>query len=231
MASSRLPGKVLMDVGGRTMLSAVLERALRARSLHRLVVATSVSRGDDAIVEECRACGVPVFRGSEHDVLDRFVGAVRHFPADAVARITADCPLLDPQVVDETVSAFQEGLPDYASNSLDPGYPRGLDVEVLSLKALERAWREASRAYDRAHVTSYIYSHPEIFRLLSVRCEGDFSQFRWTVDAMEDLDLVREIRRRLPEDFGWRDCLAVMRSDPTLLVLNAGVRQKAVEEG
>lgn len=233
MGSTRLPGKVLMDVGGSTMLARVVERTRRARGIDAVVVAATIDRRDDAILAECRSLDVPVTRGSEEDVLDRYHRAAAEHHADPVVRITSDCPLLEPAVLDQTLDAFREGHPDYASNVLERTFPQGLDVEVMRRDALERAWRAAKQPYERVHVTPYIYQHPDAFRLLAVRADGDYSGYRWTVDTAEDLAFVREIYSRLGRDgqFGWRDVLDLLRREPRLAEINRHVRQKSLEEG
>jgi len=233
MGSTRLPGKVLKDIGGATMLARVVRRTQRARLLDGVVIATSVAEPDEAVVIEASKLGVPVFRGSEEDVLDRYYQAALAHKAEVVARITSDCPLIDAEVIDHVVSVFLHEAPDYASNSLIRTYPRGLDIEVMAMEALARAWREAREPYERAHVTPYIYRNPEKFRLLSVKSDTDYSAYRWTVDTPEDLELVRAVYARLDcgDDFGWRDVLEVQAREPGLIELNRHIRQKALEEG
>ena len=181
LGSSRLPGKVLMDLVGETVLERVVGRARRFALVDELIVATSTLPSDDAIVKECARIGVSVFRGSESDVLDRFVGAAAETDADVCVRLTADCPLLDPGVSDSIISVFMDadGGADYASNKIPQAFPRGLDTEVFSCDALERAAREARERYERVHVTPYIYRHPEIFTLISVTSEVDRADWRW----------------------------------------------------
>ncbi len=232
MASTRLPGKVLMDIVGRTMLARTVERTRRAERLDEVVVATTTAPADDAIVAECGRLGVPAFRGSEEDVLDRHCRAARAHCADAVARVTSDCPLIDPGLIDRVVGAFLEKRPDYAGNSLRPAYPVGLGVGVASMAALEMAWREARERHERVHVMPYLYGHPERFTLLSVEGEEDLSGHRWTVDTAEDLAFVRAVYERLGSDgrFGWRDVLALVEREPRLAELNRHVRQKTLRE-
>ncbi len=230
--STRLPRKVLQDIGGRTMLARVVERARAARLVDEVIVATTVLPEDDAIVAACVALDVRVSRGSELDVLDRYHQAALAARADTVVRITSDCPLLDPALVDELVGRFEAERPDYASNSLDHRYPRGLDAECMTQAALGHAWRAATRPYERVHVTPYLYQNPHLFRLLSVSPPGDHGRHRWTVDTPADLALVRAVWERLGRsDFGWRDVLAVVDGDATIRALNAHVQQKALEEG
>jgi spore coat polysaccharide biosynthesis protein SpsF len=233
MGSTRLPGKVLEEISGRTMLYWVVSRTRSAASMDTVVVATTNLRADDAIVAECSAMKVPVFRGSEDDVLDRYHRAAAAFRADPVVRITSDCPLIDPDVIDRVVAAFAGNHADYASNTLTRGYPRGLDVEVFSKAALDSAWREARQDHERVHVTPFIYGNPDRFALHSVECESDHSDLRWTVDTAEDLDVVRRITEALGGrlDFGWRDALELVRRKPQLAEFNRSIRQKDLEEG
>lgn len=233
MGSTRLAGKVLEDIGGRTMLARVVERAERSRLLDGVRVATTTGPEDDAIVEECRQLDVPVHRGSAEDVLDRYRGAAVRFEADPIVRITSDCPLLDPEVLDEAIALFRKEEPDYASNVTVRSFPQGLDVEVFRRSALEAAWREATKPYERVHVTPFLYQHPDRFRLTTLRAEADYSEYRWTVDTAEDLVFVRAVYSRLRGDgrFGWRDVLQLLEREPQLADLNRHVRQKALEEG
>jgi spore coat polysaccharide biosynthesis protein SpsF len=230
MGSRRLPGKVLMDLGGETVLARVVQRLRRAAGLNEIVVATSTSREDDAIVSECARLQVACFRGSECDVLDRYYQCAETLAAEALVRITADNPLIDPEIVDAVVHAFLASSCHYASNALEPSYPLGLDVEVLTMAALARAWREARNRYEREHVTPYIYEHPERFRLVSIKADSDYSQYRWTLDTAEDLQFLRAIfaSRGDQENFGWRDVLRLLQREPELADVNAGVVQKAV---
>lgn len=233
MGSTRLPGKVLKEIEGQTMLVRVVERVRRAKLIDELLVATTDQAADDAIVDECRRHSVKVSRGDQNDVLDRYFRAAQLAKADAVVRITSDCPLIDPQVADKTVEAFSGTKPDYASNTLQRTYPRGLDTEVFSFSALSRAWQEARQKYEREHVTPYIYEHPEKFKLLPVTCEADFSSHRWTVDTAEDLEFVRAIygRLRSSAEFSGRDVLDLLEREPELMELNRSVMQKAMHEG
>ena len=215
------------------MLARVANRVGRARSIDEVWIATTDGVSDEPIVEECRRWQVPVFRGDEHDVLDRYRGAARAAQADIVVRITSDCPLIEPEVTDRTVRAFLAEGPEYASNTLVRTYPRGLDTEVMTMQTLERAWREADQAYQREHVTPYIYEHPERFKLLSVTSDGDFSQHRWTVDNLEDLEFVRAVYQRLEKqpEFDWQDVLALLEREPDLIEINRSVPQKALHAG
>ncbi len=230
MGSTRLPGKVIMDLGGDTVLARVVRRLCRAKFVDEIVIATTSSDADDAIVRECERLGVPWFRGSEDDVLDRYYQAAQTYAAGAVVRITSDCPLIDPELVDGTIRVFQEQHCDYASNLFPRTYPRGLDTEVFTVAALERDWREARAPYQREHVTPFLYEHPELFRLVSLRGQIDYSQYRWTLDTAEDLQLLRAIYARFSnqDNFGWREAVALMEREPELAELNSRVLQKSL---
>jgi len=232
MGSSRLPGKVLMDLGGEMVLGRVVRRLQRSRHISKIVVATTTVPADEVIVAECDRLEVLCFRGSEHDVLDRYYQAARANAADAVVRITSDCPLIDPELVDETVEVFRDKHADYASNVFPRTYPRGLDAEVFSFDALDRAWREAREAHQREHVTPYLYEHPQIFKLASLSGAADYSRYRWTLDTLEDLELLRTIYSRFHgrDDFSWKEVLRLMEREPELAELNSQVLQKSVRE-
>ncbi len=233
MGSTRLPGKVLKDLGGETVLARVVNRTRRAGLLDEVVVATTIQPHEEAIVQECGRLSVACFRGDEVDVLDRYYRAAQNFSADAVVRITADCPLIDPELINATVRAFLDQKPDYASNSVVVTYPRGLDVEVFTAEALGRAWRSAKEGYQRAHVTPYLYENPALFRVLSLTADADYSGYRWTLDTAEDLEVIRAIYGRFgqSDQFGWREVLTLMQEQPELAELNSHVRQKALREG
>jgi spore coat polysaccharide biosynthesis protein SpsF len=232
VGSTRLPAKVLADIQGHPMLWHVVERTRAAGTLDEVVVATTTQPGDDVIVAFCREQGVECFRGSENDVLDRYYRAALLHDAQAVVRITSDCPLIDPTIVDKTVTAFLKERPDYASNSVDRTYPRGLDTEVMTFDALELAWREARQVYERVHVTPYLYEIPGKFRVLSVTGDKDYSACRWTVDTPQDLEFVRAVYARMgSEKFLWSDVLKVLEREPELAEINRSIAQKELHAG
>lgn len=237
MNSTRLPGKVLAELGGRSMLGQVVFRVRLAETVDRVVVATGAGQADDPIERECRRLDVACFRGSQQDVLDRYHQAAAMHGADVIVRITADCPLADPAVIDHVVRAMLARRPDYASNTLTRTWPRGLDTEVFTAAALERAWREASEPYERTHVTPYFYQHPDRFHLLAVTNGEDHSRHRWTVDTPEDLAFARAIYARLdaamdsPRSTSWHDVLGLVTEEPALAEMNRDVRQKSLVEG
>lgn len=232
MGSTRLPGKVLADLAGRPMLERQLERLARASACESIVVATTNLADDDAVASLAGDLGYAVTRGSPDDVLARYVQAANEHAADIVVRVTADCPLIDPGVLDRVVHALLEDRKlDYASNTLVRTFPRGLDTEVLTRTALERAHREATDAVDREHVTRYIWRHPDRFRLTSIVDEQDHSDLRWTVDTPLDLQVIREIFDDLYPDhprFGYAMALEHARAHPALHARNADVEQTVV---
>lgn len=225
MGSSRLRGKSMALIENRPMLWHVVQRVKRARLVDRVVVATTSSENDDTIAKMCTENGIPVYRGSENDVLDRYYHAARDERAAYVVRITADCPLIDPDVIDRVVRRFQRGDLDYASNAMVRTYPDGLDTEICSFSALERAWHEATKAYEREHVTPYLRS--EKFRTANV--ENDLSSvyqhYRWTVDEPEDLEFIRAVYQafRHKETFGMKDVLELIDKNPELEKMNSDI--------
>ena len=240
MGSSRLPGKVLEPLAGEPMLVRDVRRLRRAKTLGAVVVATTVEPQDDAIVALAEGAGWPVSRGSEDDVLDRYVQAAREHDADVVVRVTSDCPLISPDVVDRVVRTLldagppgAEGGADLASNVVPRHtWPRGLDAEAVWRTSLERAWREDDDPAWREHVTFYIKQHPDRFRLVSVQNDEDLSALRWTVDTPEDLAFARAVYDHFGHDrFTWREVLAAQRERPEWTALNADVRQKEVRLG
>jgi len=230
MGSTRLPGKVLKDLCGDTVLARTVSRARRAVLLTDIVIATTTTLADDAIVLESQRLGCNVFRGSEQDVLDRYYCAAQESKADVVVRITSDCPLIDPEVSDRTIRAFLNGDADYASNVLDRTYPRGLDTEVMSFSALEIAWRDAREPFQREHVTPFLHQNPQRFKLLSVTGDEDYSHHRWTLDVPEDLKFLRAVysRRGDANDLSWRDVLGILEREPQLVSINRNIKQKAM---
>lgn len=227
MGASRLPGKMLMDIAGKPAIAHVVGRVQKATKIDLVVVATTRAPADDAIVDWAKTNGVPCFRGSEQDVLDRYYQAAKEYGADIVVRVTGDCPVADPAVIDRIITAFEEGGVDYVSNTIRPTYPDGLDCEVLSFQALEKAWKEVKLNSEREHVTPYIWKHPELFKLSNVKCqvsgvETDLSAERWTLDTEEDLEFLRRVESEISgEDFSFQTTLRIVREHPEWRGLNA----------
>jgi len=222
MTSSRLPGKVLSDICGKPSLQRMLERINMASSIDKVVVATTINASDNLIVELCEKLKVDIFRGDEDDVLGRFCGAAEVAEAEIVIRLTADCPMIDPDVIDEVVSAFSIYNHDYLSNTIDRTYPDGLDIEVMSIDALREAHKKAVAPFLREHVTPYISGRrPDLgagdFRVGQIRFVADFSHIRWTLDTKEDLQRIRSLVSKLPEDYRWLQALSIATQEPDLL--------------
>ncbi len=231
MGSTRLPGKVMKMLAGRPVLEHVVSRVQKCSTLDEITVASTLNPIDEPIVKLCHDMGIMCFRGSEEDVLDRYFHAAKYAGADIVVRITSDCPLIDPVIADDIVKAFMERQPtlDYLSNTLARTFPRGLDTEVFSFVALEKAWRSAVSPAEREHVTPYIYRHPDFFSVQNFSNSQDLSGYRWTLDTYEDWELIRTIYDNLyykDAFFSTDDVLELMCTQPELLKLNAGVEQK-----
>ncbi len=227
MSSSRLPGKVMAPILGRPMIGWQIERIRRCRTIDRLVLATSTDPSDDGLVAYATALGVDVVRGSLEDVLARFSAAMQRFPARHYVRLTGDCPLLDPEIIDRTVSLHLTSPADYTSNSHEPTFPDGLDVEVMTAAALRRAAIEAQASSEREHVTLYIRQRPELFSLQSVKNDEDLSDYRLTVDTAADLFVVTEIFRVLSPrgPFGLADVMRYLKRNTALRALNSSSRR------
>jgi spore coat polysaccharide biosynthesis protein SpsF len=235
MSSTRLPGKVLKHVLGKPLLMYQVERLQRVEQSDAIVLATTTNEADQVLVDFAQAHELACYRGSEEDVLSRYQEAAEEAAADVVIRVTADCPLIDPAVIDEVIATFTQSQPDcdYASNTIRRTYPRGMDCEVFSRKALDIAHAQAVQAADREHVTPFIYRHADRFALRNVEYGSDRSYHRWTVDTIQDFALVNRILEHLyPENpnFTLEDSLDLLARHPDWARINASVRQKAPEQ-
>ena len=236
MGSTRLPGKVMKKLCGQTILAHDIERVKQARTLDDIVVATTISDADDIIFTESLKCGVKVFRGSEKDVLSRYYFAATEHGANIVVRITSDCPLIDPKVIDNIVAFFKEGGYDIVANVGSDlskrTYPRGLDTEVFSYAALQEAYNNANEIYQREHVTPYIYENAK--RLFYFKNDVDYSQYRWTLDTEEDWQLIQKLYEHLyhgKHDFYLADILNLIEQNPELCEINKDIEQKKLKGG
>jgi spore coat polysaccharide biosynthesis protein SpsF len=235
MGSTRLPGKVLTALGGATVLSHVVNRLKRAGTFDSIVVATSTLAMDDAVVAEAYRLGAQTYRGSEIDVLGRYYEAATEIGADAVARITADCPVIDPGVVAAMVRAFKSGWSgrafDLMTNARRRTFPRGMDVEVFSLSALSEAHNRGLEPYHREHVTPYLYEHPDRFRILDYLGERDLSHLRLTLDTTEDLELLKRIfdvhGASNPAALDLNRIVQLLDEHPCWISINAHIKQKS----
>lgn len=227
-SSSRLPGKVMLPLMGAPMLARQIERLNRSNCIDRLVVATSDRPDDDCVAELAEGAGIAAFRGSLDDVLDRYHGAAAPHDPTHVVRVTGDCPLADWKVIDDAIEFAVQGGFDYASNTLNPTWPDGLDVEVVTFEALATAWRESQNPLEREHVMPFITRRPERFRLGSFEGDTDLSALRWTVDEPADYELVSRVYAALypaNPSFTTADILRLLKSDPALLAINAGIER------
>lgn len=229
LSSTRLPGKVLRPLGGRTVLSWAIRAAAATHNVDKVILATSTAPDDDAVAEEATRCGAEVVRGPLHDVLARYVQAVHDHPCDAVVRLTADCPLHDPAVIAQVVGLWRANPTlDYASNTIVRHYPRGLDTELVRTPVLEEQGRTATGPH-REHVTSNIYTRPTTYRCAGVLSAVDNSDLRITLDTPEDAQLLEAIVDTLGTDIPrWEDVVALLRTRPDLTALNKSVVQKNV---
>jgi glutamate-1-semialdehyde 2,1-aminomutase len=221
MGSTRFPNKVMRPVCGVPLIGLLLERLSKARRVDQIVLATSIDARNDSLASYAESIGYPVFRGSESDVLDRYYRAARHFAADVVVRVTGDCPLLDPNIVDGVIELFERSSADYAANVSPPTFPDGLDVEVMSFAALERAWGEELSARQREHVTPYI-RESDRYKRVNLANAVDESKERWTVDEPEDLAVIKRVFEefRPRRDFAWTEVLALRDAHPGWFEIN-----------
>jgi spore coat polysaccharide biosynthesis protein SpsF len=228
-SSTRLPGKVLKPILGHPMLSLQIERIQRSKKIDKLIVATSNDRSDSDIEDLCINIQISCFRGSLHDVLDRFYQTAIQYKPEHVVRLTGDCPLIDPEIIDKVINFYFEGDFDYATNSMAPHtFPDGLDVEVFSFTALKKAWHETLLPSHREHVTPFILQHPEMFRIGHYKNKLNLSHLRWTVDEPEDFELVSQIYNELyPKNptFITEDILGLINRKPSLLEINSHVER------
>lgn len=231
MGSTRLPGKVLKKVLGKTMLEHQIERVKRSKTIDQIILATTTNLEDKKIVRLGRKLKVEVFAGSETDVLDRYYQAAKKFGANnTIVRLTGDCPLLDPAVVDQVVNFYKKNKKkfDYASNVRPPTFPDGMDVEVFSFAALEKSWQEAKLPSEREHVTGYIANHPEIFRIGNLSYKKDLPRLRLVLDNKDDFILIRKIFISLylkKKTFDLSDIIKFLEKNPKLTLINSHIQR------
>jgi spore coat polysaccharide biosynthesis protein SpsF len=232
MTSTRLPGKVLMLLEAQPVLWHIIQRVQASKFIDEIIVATTTNKEDDPIIYLANKLCLKSYRGSETDVLDRYYQASKAFGVDVVVRVTADDPLKDPEVIDSVTQAFLEDADlDYASNTIAPTFPEGIDIEVFSFRALRRAWHEATSTFDREHVTAYIWSNPQLFKLRNVaNLLGDLSNLRWTLDTPEDFAFIKAVYRKLYHPnmvFHMNDVLELLQANPEIAILNRNVERRA----
>lgn len=235
--STRLPNKIFKELCGKPILWHVVNRLSYSKQINQIIVATTNLMEDDKVEEFCKSNKIPFYRGSSDDVLSRYYEAAKKFNVDLIIRITSDCPVIDPQIIDKMLNEFmniydKENI-DYMSNTIIRTFPRGLDAEIFPFQVLEKTYIEAKQNYEREHVTPYIYQHPEIFKIINFPCEKDYSFHRWTVDTIEDFQLIKKIYEFLyPENeiFHFEDILKLFEDKPELININKEVKQKNLSE-
>jgi len=235
MGSTRLPGKVMKEILGRPVILWDLDRVSHSKLIDEIVVAIPYGKENDVIVDTIENYNdkIIISRGSEDDVLDRYYQAAVKTNADVVVRITSDCPLIDPVVMDHVIEQFLNSDCDYCSNSLTRTYPRGLDTEVFSFKVLEEAWNKAETGYEREHVTPYIIENPDKFKLLNVENNIDLSHQRWTLDTKEDFEFIDAVYQRIypkKQVFLMDDVLELLDQEPELIEINRHIKQKEIRK-
>jgi spore coat polysaccharide biosynthesis protein SpsF (cytidylyltransferase family) len=221
--SSRLPGKVLFDIEGKTVLERVVERAKRSKFAKEVIVATTIRKDDLAIVNVCSSNGIRVYCGSEEDVLDRYYQVASLVQAENIVRITADCPLIDPDIMDKVIRLHFYKKADYSANTIKETFPDGEDVEVFKFETLKKAWENANLFSEREHVTAYIKKHPEIFKLVNLECKKDMSKKRWTLDDSKDYIFIKAVYENLYKKnplFGMNEILRFISKNPKLERIN-----------
>jgi spore coat polysaccharide biosynthesis protein SpsF len=232
MTSTRLPGKVLKAVLGKSLLEYQIERLRRVKLADAVVIATTTNDTDQPIVDLCNQLTVSYYRGSEFDVLERYYQAALRYSIDVIVRVTSDCPLIDPKVINQVIQFYLENLDryDYVSNTLSRTYPRGMDTEVFSFQSLQEAFQQATTSPEREHVTPFIYCHPQRYRLGEVSYPSNQSAHRWTVDTPEDFQLIRKILEALypnQPDFTLEDILRLLAKHPDWTLINSHIEQKS----
>ncbi|MGM0841682.1 MAG: cytidylyltransferase domain-containing protein [Bacillota bacterium] len=233
MGSTRLSGKVMKELEGKTVLSHVIERVKQSKLIEDIIIATTTHERDNIIETEAIYCGSKVYRGSEDDVLSRYYFAAKEYNVETIIRITSDCPLIDPNVIDEIIEFYLKGtyelLTNAGSDLRQRTYPRGLDIEIFSFEVLEKAYINGKESYHREHVTPYIYEHSK--RIYYFKNKVDYSKYRWTLDTKEDFELISEIYSRLckgAHDFYLPDIIELFKEEPDLLTINAHIEQKEI---
>ncbi len=224
--STRLKDKTFVELEGKPLLWHIIDRVKKAKHIKEIVITTTSCKGDDRIEEFAKKDNIRIFRGSEDNVLDRFYQAAKKFNIDVIARVTADDPFKDPRVIDKAINIFLKEDYDYVSNTVKPTYPEGIDIEVFSFKALEKAWKEADKTSEKEHVTPYIWKNPNLFKTFNFEYKEDLSNLRWTIDYEEDYQFAKEVYKRLYKEgeiFYMEDILELLEKEPELAKINQGI--------
>ena len=234
MTSTRLPAKVMKQVLGKPLLEYQIERLKRVKLADQIVVATTINDTDQPIIDLCDRLSINSYRGSEDDVLARYHGAAIAHQADAVVRVTSDCPIIDPQVIDQVIQFYLDEYPkyDYVSNCLERTYPRGMDTEIFAFQSLNEAFHQTTFQTDREHVTPFIYRQSNRYNLEQINYVENHSTHRWTVDTLEDFELIKKIIENLyplKPEFSLEDCLELLSQNPAWMAINQHIEQKHLQ--
>ena len=231
MNSIRLPGKVFAIIEGKPLIWHIINRIKRSRSIEKIIVATTVNKADDVLQEWSREQGISCFRGDEHNVLERFYFAAIAHKADIIVRITSDDPFKDPELTDKAVEILINEDLDFVYNNNPPTYPEGLDTEVFTFDALERAYRSATDSFELEHVTQHLYRHPQTFSQKNFGYCENLSHLRWTIDQEKDLEMARMVYKYLYREndvFLMQDILDLLRREPWIAKINIGVERSSM---
>ena len=233
MGSTRLPGKVMKKIKRKSILYYVIERVKKSKMIDKIIIATTTNKNDDLIVKEAKKLKVDIFRGSEEDVLSRYFFASKEFNADIVIRITSDCPLIDPEIIDKIIKKHIESKSDYTSNTIKRTYPRGFDTEVFNKDIIKDVYKNASEKYQREHVTIFILENKERYKITNVETKGKLYRpdIRVTLDTIEDFELISKIIENFDDiSFGLEEVIDFLNENPQLLELNKNINHKEVKK-
>ena len=228
MSSTRLPGKVLKEINGRAMISLMVERVQKAKSVNKVILVTSTDPSDDAVEALCRSENILYYRGSLDDVMDRYYQAAVRSRAKTVVRLTGDCPLIDPKMIDNMMEVYKTGKYDYVANTTPPDWtvPEGMDVEIFSFKNLKKLWTETKKPSDREHVTFPFWNNPDLFSVYKYNLDRDLSKYRLTVDYPEDFEVINKVFNDLYSKksvFSMDDIVDYLEKNPELYKMNQDI--------
>ena len=228
LSSTRLPGKILKKVVNKTLLEHIIERIKYSKYIDNIIVATTKNKIDNQICQLLNKIGISYYRGSEEDVLERYYQTAIKFGCEYISRVTADNPFVDPKVTDQVIKMFMKEKLDFAYNDKPPTYPEGINAEIFTFKALQKAQKESMDSFEREHVTQYFYRHPELFKQQNMKNNVDLSYLRWTVDTLDDFRMAQEVYRKLYNDkpiFLMNDILKLIEKYPSIAKMNENVKR------
>ena len=231
VSSTRLPNKIFAEIEGKPLIYHIVNRISRSKKVDNILIATTINPADDTLIDWAKKNKIQYFRGSEDDVLDRYYNASKSIKADIVARITSDDPFKDPTILDNVINLLLEKKLDFACNNNPPTFPEGLDIEVFTFEALEKANTRSNDGFEREHVTQYFYRHPELFRQGNYFNASNLSKLRWTIDTEKDMEMAKVIYRELyktDEIFLFEDILELLKRNPHIVEINSSVKRSAM---